>query len=894
MWRERRQRMTSRDRVRLHDGHLDLNAAVVVHGDCRTRLTPTETALLRCLAHADEDGVADAEILSEVWGYGARVRTRTLTSTVHRIRKKLESDPSKPVHLVRTRDGYRLVAAPQQFASHALEPQTAFFGRDEELALIRAGEFQCLTLIGPGGVGKTRLAMRAITVFEDYAFASIDGAGDAAALDERVAAGLSVTPQTNETLRMALVRTIQLREQLVLVLDNCEVVANVVRAFIDEVVHAAPKVRFLCTSRIAIGMAPEQLLAIGPLTPDQAAAMLKQRASLRRRGWAEGSPAVLAQLVDALDRLPLALELAAARAMLFEPKEILDRTTDRFQILSRPGEGASGGLAGVLERSWEILEPPLRDALCQLCVFYGRFDLRAAEAVVVIEGDLCALDALQMLVERSLVVVDTRDDSREFRLLESIRAWASHRAPDVHGVARGRFVSHYADRCRAVLTDSPYSARTQLGTHCTHIGTAYRLAVEPQDRAWLAIGYLWAARQFCDRGACRDRIRECLPAIDGMSAFHAHLVCIRSQAYPDAPNQALALARSLDQPELAVMVDMEVLARDCARPISEALALVSKARSMNNAWLRERAFGISANQLMMASRPAEAARLYEDSLRLSRQLGSTDSHEVTSVNLAASWSMMGDQVRAAETLTEVINNAPLETHGRTRALAHIQLGRVRYCENRLEDATHHARLAGAEMLRLGDQITTGIAHTDAGNALLDLERTDLAVAAYREARTLFQSIDGHWGSGLADVLEARAELTRGNIDVALTLVTPNLDNPHSVTAGPARGLVATAQAMGGDIEDALKTFQEAREACAHPDSLRAFEILCGIAEAACWVAKDPPRGKAALEAAREAMSAKHHQPGLEACERALAWMPGTDDMPGNSFWNVFVRIVAPR
>jgi predicted ATPase/class 3 adenylate cyclase len=340
---------------------------------------------------------------------------------------------------------------------------TTFVGRDRELSELRTGlaDTQLLTLVGPGGSGKTRLARElALAVLDDFPdgawlveLASLSSGADVV---PAVARALAVREAPGEELRAALLERLE-SARLLLVLDNCEHVLDAVSDLVDDVLGVAASVRVVATSQSRLGIGGEQLWQAAPLmVPETGSSLLQavqcgaiqlfvERATIPRPGFSidAGNLASVVEVCRHLDGLPLALELAAARLTALSPAQLAERLDRRFELLSGHARGAPARhqtLRATIEWSYELLAEPDRQALRRLSVFAGPFSLEGAEAVA--HGE--TLDVIEVaahvesLVDHSLLQL--RDDGR-FLMLETVREYGrlmlreadeAHEAQDRH------------------------------------------------------------------------------------------------------------------------------------------------------------------------------------------------------------------------------------------------------------------------------------------------------------------------------------------------------------------------------------------------------------------------------------------------------------------------------
>ncbi|MFE5295456.1 ATP-binding protein [Streptomyces sp. NPDC056632] len=405
---------------------------------------------------------------------------------------------------------------------------TSFVGREPELAALRAdlAHSRLVTLTGPGGSGKTRLAEQA----------ALQAAGPAAwiaelaPLDEPEAVPGAVLSAlrlreinliTRDGVPLQDDPTAHLvehlsRRPLLLVLDNCEHVVGAAAALAETLLTHCPDLRILATSREPLGVPGEAVRPVEPLPPAPAHRLFAERARAVRPAFRpeDDLPAV-DEICRRLDGLPLAIELAAARLRLLTPRQIADRLDDRFHLLtsgSRTVLPRQQTLRAVVDWSWDLLDPEERDLLRQASVFAGGWDLAAAEAL-----DPAApgtADTLGALVDKSLVVATPTDDGEmRYRLLETIHEYAVERAaenPELLAAAEAAHTAHFtalAERAEPLLRTGeqlPWIARIERDLD--NIRAAFHRATltAPDEAAALrlvfAMGWFWWLRNYRPEG----------------------------------------------------------------------------------------------------------------------------------------------------------------------------------------------------------------------------------------------------------------------------------------------------------------------------------------------------------------------------------------------------------
>jgi predicted ATPase/class 3 adenylate cyclase len=400
------------------------------------------------------------------------VGTRLVDLGEHRLRDL--SDPEHVFQLdhpgvrsefpaLRSLDAYR--------GNLPLQP-TTFVGRDIELGELAKAleESRVLTLSGVGGVGKTRLAIQlaadVVPRFADGAWlVELASVGHPDSLDEAVGSALGVRQRPGTTMRQSVVDYLR-HKSLLLVLDNCEHLLSAVAGFVEAAIAIAPALRVLATSREGLAIAGERITTVPSLelptfgmTPEatletEAVKLFTDRARETDAAFIGGpeEASVMAELCRRLDGIPLAIELAAARVRGMTPAEINDHLDRRFRLLTRGRRTASPRhqtLRNTIDWSYELLDDLERTVLRRLGTFHGSFTMDAAEAIVA--GDAIdavdVVDLLLRLVDKSLVVSESRSGISRYRLFETVREYALERleaADELDDVA-ARHARHYVE-----------------------------------------------------------------------------------------------------------------------------------------------------------------------------------------------------------------------------------------------------------------------------------------------------------------------------------------------------------------------------------------------------------------------------------------------------------------
>jgi predicted ATPase/class 3 adenylate cyclase len=368
------------------------------------------------------------------------------------------------------------------FATNLPLQVTTFVGRDDDLIEVTEalGESRVVTLIGVGGVGKTRLAVQtAAEMLPRYRdgvwMCELGPLSDPGQVPDAVATTLGVQQRPEQSITESLVAALRPKDLLV-VLDNCEHLLDAAAQLVAALVESCPGVRVLATGREGLGVRGERMMMVrslplpgeGASTEEILAAdavhLFTERAE--QSGGAvefdDETAATVGQLCRRLDGIPLAIELAAARARVMSPHEIAARLDERFRLLtggSRTAVERHQTLRRAVEWSYDLLADREQITLQQLGVFAGGFTIDAAEAVVGTDDiePLEILDSLAQLVDKSLVVAEREHHDTRYRLLETIRAYALERLENADATDMLR--RRHATWCAAFMAQASAGVR---------------------------------------------------------------------------------------------------------------------------------------------------------------------------------------------------------------------------------------------------------------------------------------------------------------------------------------------------------------------------------------------------------------------------------------------------
>jgi predicted ATPase/class 3 adenylate cyclase len=656
-----------------------------------------------------------------------------------------------------------------------------FIGREGEVETVvaRLGEGSVVTLTGPGGVGKTRLALevgaRMIDAFPDGVWlVELAALVDPALVAEAVVAALRIRQPPGADARDVVTEWLASRRAL-LVIDNCEHVLDAVVDLADALLHRCSELTVLATSREAMGIAGESIVHVpsmsvpadaggGRVAIEEVAACDAVRLFVDRARGAdpafavsETNAAAIAEICRRLDGIPLAVELAAARVRALPPQEIARRLNDRFRLLtggSRTALPRHRTLRAAMDWSFDLLPAEERILLARLSVFVGSFSIEAAEAVgpggIVDRNDV--LDLLTRLVDRSLLLPADEASEARYRMLETVRDYAQERLAEL-GDASETFGRH-RDWFAALVQE----ARPAF-------------LAGPEQSAWL----------------------------DRLSRDHDNVRAALGWTHEDPDGAATELAMGSGLWRFWEIRGHLVeggawLERALNRSGGEASAI--------------RANALTGAGVLAAHRgdlPA-ATRFHEAALTLHRQLGEPRSVAAASSNLANISAEQGDIERARRLYAEAIEASATagDRHGEAYSL--INLADLAAREGQADEAdTLYARSVSL-FEELGDR--WGVAHATSRIALVARRRGDLAVARerYEDARSAFEAMGDRRGvartvMSLGDLAALENDLGKARAGYAASLA---LRHELGDRAGVASVLERLAGIEEGDPERAAR------------------------------------------------------------------------------------------
>ncbi len=536
-----------------------------VEFDGRLRhLEPQAFDLLAYLLSNRDRVVSKAELLDEVWG-DQFVSESALTTRIKEVRRAVGDDGTRQEVIKNYRGrGYRFVAVVEESEGEVGSRQqmsraraTSLFGRDDDSAaahrLLDASPL--VTLVGPGGVGKTslarELAAQRLGLHTDgvitVPLASLRDP-DAIVHVLRRNAGLDEAGADDR----GLIRAIADLDALV-VLDNCEHLIDPVARLVSSIGELDGRVRILATSRERMGVSREQVLPIEPLSFDTARRLLESRARSAQPGFdvPDGSDAELTELIDRLDRLPLAIEMAAARLPTLGLDELLELLRNRADLLpaaDRSAEERHRTIGELIRWSEDLLDDAGRETLTCLSAFAGPAIAADIAAVADLDSVELAVGSLAACVDQSLVVSDITQQPTTYRLLETVRASAARRRRPSHEARHANRIIDIATAMDRMLRtpDEPKAAK-RLASLQADLRVAHQWAREnAPDRAGeltAALAHYAHERQWIEPSVWAEQLLNDVPP-DHPAALAAAAMCAVYRANRGEYARATALAQA--------------------------------------------------------------------------------------------------------------------------------------------------------------------------------------------------------------------------------------------------------------------------------------------------------------------------------------------------------------
>ena len=658
---------------------------------------------------------------------------------------------------------------------------TSFIGRDRELEEVKSllGAARLLTLVGMGGLGKTRLSLQiAAEQIHDFPdgvwFLDLAPISDPALIVSEAAQVLGVREEPDRPLLQTVCAHLRNRRAL-LIMDNCEHVIQASAQMASAILKAAPHVRILASSREALHAPGEHCYPVLPLPVPRredgfealarstAVRLFVERARQHKPAFAltEREAPAVAELVARLEGIPLALELAAARIRALSVADINSRLHDRYKLLtggSRVLQQRQQTLRALVDWSYELLTPEEQIVLDRLGVFVGGFDLAAAEAVCGL-APLAAedvLDLLQSLIEKSLVMLVERDDGARYLMLDTIREFVREKLAqrDDAAAVAARHCDHYFALAKAARDGlrGPEQADWlwRLEVELDNIRSAIALSLAERVDPFIAVKFAVALQSFWILRGYSSEGRKLVQAALALPAIQASPI---AQAFALYVGAALAESQS-DHAEARKMLETCLeLRRGMGNEVDIAatLSTLSMAR-------------------LQAGDAVEAAAGESEALEIFRRLGRPPIGEAIGLlHLGQIWLHRGDDAMARSYLEQCLAVAREIRHQELEGECELVLGEVALETGDAAQACLRFKRSLTVCREAGDK--RGDANALRWLARVDLQSGDLESARARlsDALRAFRAFEMR--EELLGCLEDHAELAEaeGKREVAVGL-----------------------------------------------------------------------------------------------------------------------------
>jgi len=728
--------------------------------------TPEPAYRALMIAHAglgDRSSVADVyrrcvEALERDLGVEPSAQTRTLYERLRTEEADLPPVPARPTPDIPTNN------LPVQL--------TSFIGREKEIAEIRrllisangerTGEgTHLLTLTGPGGTGKTRLALQAAAQLQD---AFPDGIwlvelallSDPVLVPQTLAALLGVREEPNYPLTRALTAYLRTKT-LLLIFDNCEHIVETCAQLSETLLRACANLRIMVTSRETLGVQGERVLRVPSLQlPDvqappplhdlaqyEAIRLFVDRAATVKPTFTlnAANAGAVTQICQQLDGVPLAIELAAARVRAMTPEQIAARLDDRFRLLtggSRTALPRQQTLRAMIDWSWDLLSEAECTLLRRLAVFLGGWTLEAAEAVCGNLQDATAdngvnpkpeivksedvLELITHLVEKSLVVVEEQADAARYYLLETIRQYA-----------------------REKLLEAGESELVRA----QHLSFFLKLAEEAEPNLRAAAQIIWLPRLDLEH----DNLRAALQWAKGS----------------DALESGLRLAASL-----ARFWYLRGFWKEGREWLRGLLAQPSPAIPLPEALVRAQARAL-AGAGWLADADGSEIPLYAESLALCRQVGDRWGEAYALRGLVVITSNVTDLVPAEAHLQASLQIFRALQDDWGIGLVYFSLGWIAMSRDKIDAAAQHWEEAMRRFRQCGDRWGISVALGAFGYIARLRGQYPQAADLIHESMALFRELGDKAGVSYSLIRLANLAWRRGDYTEAMALLQESLD-----------------------------------------------------------------------------------------------------------------------
>ena len=679
-----------------------------------------------------------------------------------------------------------------------------FVGRESELLKLTQrfeSGARLVTVKGTGGAGKTRFARRFARARWDQLsggawFVDLTETRTPAGVLHAIAMVLDVPLRGEgfDVLASQVGHAIAGRGPVLLVLDNFEQVVKHAAVTLGRWLQTAPEANFLVTSRQPLRLEGEEVFSLSPLPAADGVALFRLRAQAAGAHLQQDAQThdVISRLVAAVDGIPLAIELAAARAVLLSPNQLLDRLAERFKLLQGGRRGDTdrqSNLRDLIGWSWELLEPWEQGALTQLSVFRDGFFMGAAEVVLDLSNwpdAPWALDVVSSLLDKSLLHTWMVHGQPRFGMYLSIQEYAAQKLGDGVQAAELRHARHFASFGKEAFLESIDS----------HDG------VEQRKFLALELDNLLAGADRARSGRDSETAAGCTLA--GAEVF------LFQGPYADG----IALLQQMSEAELSNET-RERLLRKTGRlfhltgRFAEALSYFEQALQLAATVGNRRGEGMTTGNLGWLYREQglirEAREYYARALRIARAVGDRRTEGTTLGNLGLLHFEQGRLSEAVEHYHQALVVAHEVGNHRHRGVTLGNLALLYQEQGRLSEALSHYNQALSVARKVGNRRSEGVTLGNLAHIHRNQGHTSAALQHYHQALAVAREVGNRRSEGvtlgnLGDFLFEQGDLhtSEAHLRDAIALS----DESYPLAAGAFRGSLALVRAMEGDLDEA--------------------------------------------------------------------------------------------
>ncbi|HEY2558764.1 MAG TPA: tetratricopeptide repeat protein [Caldimonas sp.] len=907
---------------------LDAGIGSLTRDDRPTGLGPRAVGLLQVLLARSNQYVSKSELLDVAWP-GVVVEEANLAVQMSAIRRVLAQASAEVRIETLPRRGYRLLGTVSvergAQSSKDIEVQTAgappsvpaepdrFVGRRVELEGLAQqwlNGARLITVTGTAGSGKTRLARRyALANLEAWSggiyFCDLSEARTEDGICFAVASALGVQV-TGKDPAVSLGHAIAGHARCLLILDNFEQVSAFAPTTVGRWLERSALASFMVTSRERLRIGGETLFPLEPLPLDtDAVELFRVRAQAQRPEFsldAEGTEAVR-RIVQLVDGLPLAIELAAARARVMSLGQIAERMSHRFRVLvGARGSDRQATMRAAIDWSWNLLTAWEQSALAMCSVFEGGFTLRAAEAVVDLAGWSNAppvADVVESLIDKSVLRISMADvvgggpavDEPHLAMYLSINEYASERldalGPDVRRLAEGRHGRHFAtfgseDSIPPTSAEEQLRLRRVRAVALDNLVAAYRRATARGDLETMVPAYraIWEVLEVRGPAGIAVDLGSELPPLrpDADELLVAgHLV--RAQALR-VKGQSDVAANLLDtiivlthergdrRREGAARHALGMLLRNTGRG-AEALMHLERAlqlhRQLGDRLAEARTLTTLGNIYLDESRYEEAKSNYRAALEVHREIRDVGDRQAVLSNLGIIALYTGDFDEARRLWDEALKLSRLVDDRRTEGLVLCNLGQLAELSQRPHEALVLLEAALLIYCQVGDRSVEGRLRYNIGDLLLALDEYESSIGCLEASLKTAVEIGDRELEGLAIAGLGRVYEQQQDLEGARVHLERSVEIFRSISSRRAEGIALGGLAMVlarlGMLDEARTAFTSGAELLRQAnDPVELGKLLCAQARAE-RDAGERDKAKALVAEAQRLADSLHSQGG---------------------------------